>query len=43
MYRYFKRISGIGTGNYIYFWESKRLLSEENITALTTSDYSLTP
>ena len=40
MYRYFKRFSGIGTGNHIYFWKSKRL-SNENITAPTISDYSL--
>ena len=42
MYRYFKRVAGVGTGNYIYFWKSKGL-SDENITALTTSDYSLNP
>ena len=42
MYRYFKRFSGIGTGNHIYFWKSEGL-SNENITAPTTSDYSLNP
>ena len=42
MYRYFKRVSGVGSGNYIYFWKSKGL-SDENITAPTTSDYSLNP
>ena len=42
MYRYFKRFSCIGTGNHIYFWKSKGL-SNENITAPTTSDYSLNP
>ena len=40
MYRYFKRVSGVGTGNYIYYWKFKGL-SDENITAPTTSDYSL--
>ena len=40
MYRYFKRVIGVGTGNCIYFWKSK-WLSDENITAPTTSDYSL--
>ena len=25
MYRYFKRIAGVGSGNYIYFWKSKGL------------------
>ena len=38
--RYFKRVAGVGNGNYIYFWKSKRL-SNENIAAPTTSDYSL--
>ena len=33
---------GVGTGNYIYFWKSKGL-SDENITAPTTSDYKLNP
>ena len=41
-YGYFKRVIGVGTGNYIYFWKSKGL-SDENITAPTTSDYSLNP
>ena len=30
MYRYFKRVSGVGSSNYIYFWKSKGL-SEENM------------
>ena len=38
IYRYFKRILGFGSGTYIYFWKSKGL-SDENITAPTTSDY----
>ena len=28
MYRYFKRIAGVGSGNYIYFWKSKGLCDE---------------
>ena len=40
MYRYFKRVAGVGTGNYIYFWKSEGL-SDENITGPTTSDYKL--
>ena len=40
MYRYFKRIIGVGTGIYIYSWKSKRL-SDGNITVPTTSDYEL--
>ena len=40
MFRYFMRVAGVGTGNYIYFWNYKEL-SGENITAPTTSDYGL--
>ena len=39
---YFKRVVGIGTGNYIYFWKSKEL-SDKNMTDPTTNDYSLNP
>ena len=42
MYRYFKRVVGVGTGNYTYFWKSEGL-SDEYITDPTTSDYSLNP
>ena len=35
--RYFKMVTGAGSGNYIYFWKSKGL-SDENIIAHTTSD-----
>ena len=42
MYQYFKRVVGVGTGNYIYFWKSKGF-SDENITVPATSDYSLNP
>ena len=42
MYRYFKRVAGVGTGNYIYFWKPKGL-RDENIVAPATSDYSLNP
>ena len=38
MYRYSKRVSGVGSGNYIYFWKSIGL-SDENITAHPTTDY----
>ena len=41
-YRYFKRFSGVCSGNYIYFWKSKRL-SDEKINSITTSKYSITP
>ena len=43
MHWYFKRVvSGVASSNYIYFWKSKGL-SDENITAPNTSDYSLNP
>ena len=40
MYRYFKKVVGFGSGDYIYFWKSKGL-SDENITPPVTSDYSI--
>ena len=42
MYRCFRRVVGVGTGNYIYFWKSKGL-SDENTAAPTTSDHNLNP
>ena len=36
---YFERVSRVGTGNYIYFRKYIGL-SNENITAPTTSDYN---
>ena len=42
MYRYLKRIAGVGSGNYIYFWKSKGL-SDERINSVTASNYSITP
>ena len=42
MYRYFKKVVGIGTGNYIDFWKSKGP-SDKNVTAPTTSHYNLRP
>ena len=42
MYRYFTRVIGVRTGNYIYFWKPKGL-PDENITAPTTSHYQLNP
>ena len=34
MYRYFKKINGVGNGKYIYFWKSKGL-SDERIISIT--------
>ena len=42
MYKYFKRIAGAVTGDYIYFWTSKGL-SDERINSIITSNYSITP
>ena len=36
MYRYFKRIAGVGAGDYIYYWQSKGL-SDERLNSIKTS------
>ena len=40
--RYFKRIAGVGNGNYIYYWKSKGLF-DERTNYIKTSDYGITP
>ena len=40
MYRYFKIISGVGNGSYIYYWESKGL-SDERINSIKTPNHSI--
>ena len=42
MYRYFKRIAGVGTGNYIYYWLSKGL-SDEKINSVEMPNDTITP
>ena len=42
MYRYFKRIAGVGSGDYIYYWKSKGL-SDENITAPSAPNNFINP
>ena len=42
MFRYFKWVAGVGSGNYIYFWKSKGL-SDISINSIITSNYSITP
>ena len=42
IYRYFKRIAGVGSGNYIYFWKSKGL-SDKRLDSITASNYKITP
>ena len=41
MYRYFKRIAGVGGGNYIYFCKSEGL-SDERLDSLTASKHKIT-
>ena len=42
MYTYFKKIAGVGSGNYIYFWKSKGL-PDERINSFPKPNYSITP
>ena len=42
MYKYFKKIIGVGNDKYIYFWKSKGLF-DERINSITASNYSITP
>ena len=42
MYKYFKKIADVGSGNYIYFWKSKGL-SDEKLNSITASNYKITP
>ena len=42
MYRYFKKIAGVGIGSYICYWKSKES-SDEKISSIKTSNHSITP
>ena len=42
MQKYFKSITGVGSGNYIYFWKSKGL-PDESINSNTASNHSINP
>ena len=42
MYRYFRRIAGVGNDNHIYYWRSKGL-SDEKPNSVKTPNYSITP
>ena len=42
MQKYFKRIAGVGSGNYIYFRKSKGL-SDESFNDNAASKYSISP
>ena len=42
IYRYFRRIIGVGSGNYIYFWKSIGF-SDERLNSNTASNYKITP
>ena len=41
IYRYFRKINGVGNGKYIYFWKSKSL-SNKRINSITPSNSSIT-
>ena len=41
MYKYFKRIAGVSSGNYIYFWKCKGL-SDKKLDSITASNYKIT-
>ena len=42
MYTYFKRVTGVGNGSYIYYWKSKGF-SVERINSIRTPNHSITP
>ena len=42
IYRYFKRVAGIGNGSYIYEWQSIGL-SDGKINSIKTSNHNITP
>ena len=42
MLRYFKRIVGVGSGTYIYFWKYKGF-SDERLDSITASNHQITP
>ena len=42
MYRYFRKIVGVGSGNYIYYWKPKGLF-DERMNSVTASSYNITP
>ena len=42
IYRYFRKIIGVGSGNYIYFWKSMGL-SNKRLNSNTASNYTITP
>ena len=42
MYRHFKRVAGVGSGNYIYFWKSNGL-SDKKLDSITACNHKITP
>ena len=42
MQKYFKKIPGVGSGNYVYFWKPKGF-SDERINFNIASNHSITP
>ena len=41
MYRYFKRIAGVGNGSYTYYWQFKEL-SDEKTNSVKTPNHIIT-
>ena len=42
LYRHFRKIIAVGSGNYIYFWKSIGL-SDERLDSITACNYKITP
>ena len=42
MYKFLKRIKGVGSGNCIYFWKYKSL-SDERLDSIIAPNYKITP
>ena len=40
--RYFGKIAGLGSGNYIYYWKCKKF-SDKRINSIKVLDYGITP
>ena len=42
MHRYFKKVTAVGNGSYIYYWKSKEL-PDEIINSIKIPNHSITP
>ena len=41
MYKYFKQIAGVGSDDYLYYWQTEAM-SDKRINSIKTSDYEIT-